>query len=154
MGHECLEKIIHKTHNQYFYYARRNRNIKINSHNRNRYPLLYKQTEISTSSFGQILECRKCNILVVTWAFMLSLPDMYALSPWACGPQALGIHIRQSTRAHVTTITYNIPRKCNLLPLVPYKGTYHMLLNGIHTSYITEVYGQLYFYCGKSVMDW
>ena len=34
------------------------------------------------------------------------LPDMYALSPRACGPRALGIHIRQITRAHVTTIKY------------------------------------------------
>ena len=32
------------------------------------------------------------------------LPDMYAQSPRACGPQALGIHIRQITSAHVTTI--------------------------------------------------
>ena len=30
-----------------------------------------------------------------------ALPDMYALSPWACGPQALGIHIKQSTLAHL-----------------------------------------------------
>ena len=35
------------------------------------------------------------------------LPDMYTLSPWACGPRASGIHIRQIPRAHVTTITYN-----------------------------------------------
>ena len=35
-----------------------------------------------------------------------ALPDMYALSPWACGPRASGTHIRQSTRAHVITITY------------------------------------------------
>jgi len=34
------------------------------------------------------------------------LPDMYALSPQACGPRALGIHIRQIPCAHVTTITY------------------------------------------------
>ena len=34
------------------------------------------------------------------------LPDMYALSPRACGPRALGIHIKQITRAYVTTITY------------------------------------------------
>ena len=32
-------------------------------------------------------------------------PDMYALSPRACGPRASGIHIRQIPRAHVTTIT-------------------------------------------------
>ena len=35
------------------------------------------------------------------------LPNMYALNPRACGPQALGMHIRQITRAHVTTITYD-----------------------------------------------
>ena len=34
------------------------------------------------------------------------LPDMYALGPWA-----LGIHIRQITRAHVTTITCTILRE-------------------------------------------
>ena len=32
------------------------------------------------------------------------LPDMYTLSPRACGPQASGVHIRQTTRACVTTI--------------------------------------------------
>ena len=36
---------------------------------------------------------------------MSDLPDMYALSPRACGPQALDIHIRQITCAYVTTIT-------------------------------------------------
>ena len=34
-----------------------------------------------------------------------ALPDIHALSPLACGPQASGIHIRQSTRAHVITYT-------------------------------------------------
>ena len=33
------------------------------------------------------------------------LPDMYALSPRACGPRAPGIYIRQIPRAHVTTYT-------------------------------------------------
>ena len=32
------------------------------------------------------------------------LPDIYTLSPRACGPHALGVYIRQATRAHVTTI--------------------------------------------------
>ena len=32
------------------------------------------------------------------------LPDMHALNPQACAPQALGIHIRQILHAHVTTI--------------------------------------------------
>ena len=33
------------------------------------------------------------------------LPDMYTLSPRACGPRASGVHIRQSTRVHGITIT-------------------------------------------------
>ena len=32
------------------------------------------------------------------------LPDIYTLSPRACGPRALGVYIRQTTHAHVTTI--------------------------------------------------
>ena len=43
------------------------------------------------------------------------LPDMYALSPRACGPRALGIHIRQITRAHVTTIKCNWLSKTSLV---------------------------------------
>ena len=42
--------------------------------------------------------------MVVTLA-ICDLPDMYALSPRACVPQALGIHIRQIPHGHVTTIT-------------------------------------------------
>ena len=34
------------------------------------------------------------------------LPDMYTLSPQACGPRALGVHIKQTTHAHGITITY------------------------------------------------
>ena len=46
------------------------------------------------------------------------------------------IYVLWNNKIHCFIIpVYNIPRKCNLLPLVPYKGTYHiMLLNGIHTS--------------------
>ena len=36
------------------------------------------------------------------------LPDMYTLIPRACGPRDSGVHIRQNTRAHVTTIKYII----------------------------------------------
>ena len=82
----------------------RHDNDEIESHNHNEYPLLYKEAEISTSSLGKFLECRKCYILLVTCT--RDLPDMYALSPRACGPRASGIHIRQIPRAHVTTITY------------------------------------------------
>ena len=34
------------------------------------------------------------------------LPDMYTLSPRACSPRALGVHIRQTTHAHGITITW------------------------------------------------
>ena len=34
------------------------------------------------------------------------LPNMYALSPRACGPWASGIHIRQIPHGLVTTISY------------------------------------------------
>ena len=44
-----------------------------------------------------------------------ALPDMYALSPWACGPRALDIHIRQSTHAHVTTITCTLHININAI---------------------------------------
>ena len=42
-----------------------------------------------------------------------ALPGMYALSP-----RALGIHIRQSTRAHVTTITYYLLTDLRFLTVV------------------------------------
>ena len=34
------------------------------------------------------------------------LPDIYTLSPRACGPWALGVYIRQTTCAHGITINY------------------------------------------------
>ena len=37
------------------------------------------------------------------------LPDIYTLSPRACGPRALGVYIRQTTRAHGITTKYHIP---------------------------------------------
>ena len=40
-----------------------------------------------------------------------SLPDIYTLSSQVCGPQALGVYIRQITLAHVTTVNYNIATK-------------------------------------------
>ena len=32
------------------------------------------------------------------------LPDINTLSPRACGPQALGVYIRQAMSAHVTIV--------------------------------------------------
>ena len=34
------------------------------------------------------------------------LPDIYTLSPRACGPRALGVYIRQTTHAHGITTKY------------------------------------------------
>ena len=62
-------------------------NDEIESHNHNEYPLLYKEAEISTSSLGKFLECRKCYILLVTCALVIYLICM----PSALGPAALGL---------------------------------------------------------------
>ena len=35
--------------------------------------------------------------------FTCSLPGMYILSPQACGPRALGVHIKQTTHVHGVT---------------------------------------------------
>ena len=64
----------------------RHDNDEIESHNHNEYPLLYKEAEISTSSLGKFLECRKCYILLVTCALVIYLICM----PSALGPAALG----------------------------------------------------------------
>ena len=46
---------------------------------------------------------------------MKDLPDMYALSPWA-----LGIHIRQITNGHVTSIMYHfVPIVTTPVVLIP-----------------------------------
>ena len=52
------------------------------------------------------------------------LPDMYALSPWACGPRASGIHIRQIPPAHVTTYTYYTVKPCIKKLVVCVTGQY------------------------------
>ena len=39
----------------------------------------------------------------VTYIGTCDLPDMYALSSWACRPQALDVHIRQITDAYIET---------------------------------------------------
>ena len=49
-------------------------NHKIELHNHNEYPLLYKEAEISALSLGRFLECRRCN------TGTCALPDMSALT--------------------------------------------------------------------------
>ena len=47
------------------------------------------------------------NMVYISYAMgTCGLPDIYTLSPWACSPWALGVYIRQTTRAHGITITY------------------------------------------------
>ena len=75
----------------------RHDNDEIEPHNHNEYPLLYKEAEILKSSLGRFLECRKWNILVITWALGIFLIYM---------PAPSGIYIRQIPCAHVITITY------------------------------------------------
>ena len=77
----------------------RHDNDKIEPHNHNEYPLLYKEAELLTSVLGRFLECRKWNILVITWALGIFLIYMPA-------PSGLGIYIRQIPLAHGITITY------------------------------------------------
>ena len=61
-----------------------------------------------------IYTCNSCNMA------MRDLPDMYALSPRACGPRALGIHIRQITNGHVTSIIYHfVPIVTTPVVLIP-----------------------------------
>ena len=84
----------------------RHDNDKIEPHNHNEYPLLYKEAELLTSVLGRFLECRKWNILVITWALGIFL--IYMPAPSGLRPSGLGIYIRQIPLAHGITITYNI----------------------------------------------
>ena len=71
----------------------RHNNDKIKPHNHNEYPLLYKEAELLTSALGRFLECRKWNILVITWALGIFL--IYMPTPSGLWPSGLGIYIRQ-----------------------------------------------------------
>ena len=69
--------------------------------------LYYKLADQSTSGLDRFLECRKCNILVITQALMLCLIHMHSSSGAAC-PRKSCIYIRQSTLACVITYTYRL----------------------------------------------
>ena len=38
-------------------------------------------------------------------------PDIYTLSPWACGLRASGVYIRQTTHAHGITIKQKLRKQ-------------------------------------------
>ena len=92
----------------------RHDNDEIESHNHNEYPLLYKEAEISTSSLGKFLECRKCYILLVTCALVIYLICM----PSALGPAALRLRAYISGKSLVPTL--------QLLHNVTYVGSYYL----------------------------
>ena len=95
----------------------RHDNDKIEPHNHNEYPLLYKEAEILRSTLGRFLECWKWNILVITWAlgiFLIYMPASLGL--W---PSGLGIYIRQIPHAHVITITYSLHNH-----IIPYSAKF------------------------------
>ena len=62
------------------------------------------------------------------------LPDMLTLSPLACGPHASGVHIRQTTSAHVTNTGCNILRDYNNVHVCMYC---FRLLSGNQISLVT-----------------
>ena len=83
----------------------RYRNVKTTTHYHNPHLLLYKPVEHYPSSLGRFLECRKCNILVITQALVLCL--IYTHSPLGTArPRASCVYIRQSTLACVMTYAY------------------------------------------------
>ena len=43
------------------------------------------------------------HVIVVTWARVVCLTHMYTRGPKAAGSRVKGVHIRQTTSAHVTT---------------------------------------------------
>ena len=63
--------------------------------------------EIYTLAFPFDLRCQSG--IYISYAMgTRDLPDIYTLSPQACGPRVSGVYIRQTTRANGITITYNI----------------------------------------------
>ena len=48
----------------------------------------------------------KCYITVTYTMYTRGSADIFTLSPWACGPWASGVYIRQTTHAHGITIKY------------------------------------------------
>ena len=82
----------------------RHDNDKIEPHNHNECPLLYKEAELLMSVLGRFLECWRWNILVITWALGIFL--IYMPAPSGLRSSGLSIYIRQIPLAHVITITY------------------------------------------------
>ena len=83
---------------------KRHRNVKITSHYHSLHLILYKRAEHLPSGLGKFLECRKCNILVITQALVLCLINTHSPSG-AAHPRASCMYIRQSTLACVITYT-------------------------------------------------
>ena len=121
----------------------RHDNDKIEPHNHNEYPLLYKEAELLTSVLGRFLECRKWNILVITWALGIFL--IYMPAPSGLRPSGLGIYIRQIPLAHGITITYVaianviIQLDGHNLYSSPFKNMYQIILASYIRSYVVPL---------------
>ena len=75
---------------------------------------MYVRLEVTDNTIHYILSKginTTINSSLLTWVAanmaMKDLPDMYAQSPRAAGLRAEGIHIRQITNGHVTSIMYH-----------------------------------------------
>ena len=111
----------------------RHDNDEIESHNHNEYPLLYKEAEISTSSLGKFLECRKCYILLVTCALVIYLICM----PSALGPAALRLRAYISGKSLVPMLQ---------LLRMPFKELKRFLISNFLASADIKVFGCTYLF--------
>jgi len=76
------------------------------------------------------------------------LPDMSTLSPRACGPRASGVHIRQTTRACVTTVTYTISTTMHACG-----KTYNFIVNNKCTNHPMDLYSIHYVNMVPAMID-
>ena len=58
---------------------------------------------MKTTINPKILSYNMAHTSYTIW--ICGLPNMYTLSPWACGPWTLGVHIKQTTHAHGIAVT-------------------------------------------------
>ena len=82
----------------------RHDNDKIEPHNHNEYPLLYKEAKI-LKSFGQIFRVPKVEYISYNMGTR-DFPDIYMPAPSGLWLLSLGIYIRQIPRAHIITYIY------------------------------------------------
>ena len=78
------------------------------------------------------------------------LHAMYTLIPRACGPQDSGVHIRQNTRAHVTTTEFKIT--VSHLPISDHNWTFR-IHRKVFSPFSVKYFVNLYFESIKGKLD-